>query len=313
MAFPVITASMLEGKGVAEPFPTRPKLPAAQMKEKFEEVVRDVAIPAINEISEKLNNGQGAQDMGARDPVTQVQAKLQEVLDALKAYTDQKVVAIGAGDMAMAVYDKNNGAVAAAGGIDGYILAKLDPGGQIATAGSVMDAVHPVGDVCIRMDEEDPGDLYGGTWELVSQGRMLVGRDPAAPEFDTVGKTGGSKLLQSHTHVGANHRHTGPSHAHTFSGSTGGGGAHSHGGKEGHYFMMWGGSGTNWNQAMGTPGYISSETSAVSNHTHTFSGTTAANGTGYTGYATGTTGSAGSGDAQNMPPYLVCNIWKRVA
>lgn len=35
---------------------------------------------------------------------------------------------------------------------------------------------HPVGSVDIRVDEQNPGDLYGGTWEKISQGRVLQGK-----------------------------------------------------------------------------------------------------------------------------------------
>jgi len=43
--------------------------------------------------------------------------------------------------------------------------------------------------------------IYGGTWVAWGTGRVPVGVDTGQTEFNTVGKTGGHKLLQSHTHA----------------------------------------------------------------------------------------------------------------
>ncbi len=61
----------------------------------------------------------------------------------------------------------------------------------------VFDMIHPVGDVVIRYDSANPGNLPGwqGTWQRIAEDRMLIGRG-SDPDFDTAGKTGGEK---SHT------------------------------------------------------------------------------------------------------------------
>lgn len=46
----------------------------------------------------------------------------------------------------------------------------------------------------------DPHNFYvGGNWERI-KGRVIVGVDEAQTEFDTTGKTGGSKFTELHTH-----------------------------------------------------------------------------------------------------------------
>lgn len=41
--------------------------------------------------------------------------------------------------------------------------------------------------------EFNPGDYYGGTWELYGVGRVTVCVDTSQPEFNTIKKTGGEK------------------------------------------------------------------------------------------------------------------------
>lgn len=61
----------------------------------------------------------------------------------------------------------------------------------------IADMIHPVGDTVIRTDNINPGTLYTGTtWQLISQGRVLIGADSTYP----LGSTGGN----------ASHSHTNP-------------------------------------------------------------------------------------------------------
>jgi hypothetical protein len=62
--------------------------------------------------------------------------------------------------------------------------------------------------------------IYGGTWVAWGTGRTMVGVDTSQTEFNTVEKTGGHKLLQSHTH---NLRSDARAHVYLYGG--GGGGA----------------------------------------------------------------------------------------
>ena len=133
----------------------------------------------------------------------------------------------------------------------------------LSEAANTFATNHPVGKLYISLDSTDPGDLYGvGTWKRVS-GKFLVGLDEADTDFDTSGEMGGTKT-HSHGDDFAVDDHTltvdqMPNHSHEYSrnaggsnvgsdqsypeqattlpeevttqtsGSTGGGGAHSHG------------------------------------------------------------------------------------
>lgn len=71
-------------------------------------------------------------------------------------------------------------------------------------AASVLLAIYPVGSVYINAANiNDPATLLGfGTWVEVGSGRVLVGLNASETEFDTIGKTGGSKdsAIINHTH-----------------------------------------------------------------------------------------------------------------
>lgn len=136
--FTKITDEDLAGKGVVGQ-PAVPGLSVKEMQESVEQIVREVAIPAINRLIEELADAPAAQSIGAQNPLSgNEKAALQTVLNAILnaaqqhasnkenphavtagqtgAYTksetdgriDEKVVEIGAGDMARAVYDPEN-------------------------------------------------------------------------------------------------------------------------------------------------------------------------------------------------------------
>jgi len=69
----------------------------------------------------------------------------------------------------------------------------------IAAIGSVL---YPVGSIYTNAAvSTNPATLLGfGTWVAFGAGRVPVGVDGSDSDFDTVGETGGSKFLQSHTH-----------------------------------------------------------------------------------------------------------------
>ena len=56
-----------------------------------------------------------------------------------------------------------------------------------------LDTFLKVGTVIERGDDINPSTIYGGTWQPYAQGRTTVGLDPDDPDFNEVGKTGGSK------------------------------------------------------------------------------------------------------------------------
>lgn len=59
---------------------------------------------------------------------------------------------------------------------------------------------YPIGSIYLSVDNTNPTKWFGGTWELIAQGRTLVGVDTNDTDFNTVKKTGGSKFLQKHYH-----------------------------------------------------------------------------------------------------------------
>ena len=133
----------------------------------------------------------------------------------------------------------------------------------------------------MSVNATNPGEIFGGTWELFSPGRTIVCVDTNQTEFNTVEKSGGSKELQSHTH--------------SFSATTESAGAHTHNlnrigaltndsDSHNRYFMT------------GTSTSAKIPTSSNGAHSHKVSGTS---------------GSSGTGNAKNLQPYITCYIWKR--
>ena len=66
---------------------------------------------------------------------------------------------------------------------------------------------YPVGSIYLSVNNTNPSRWFGGTWELIAQGRTLVGVDTSDADFNTVKKTGGEKKhtltvaeMPSHNH-----------------------------------------------------------------------------------------------------------------
>ena len=76
------------------------------------------------------------------------------------------------------------------------------------TSSNMFLKVYPVGSIYISTSSENPGNIYGGTWEEYGKGRTLVGVDSNDSDFSTVEKLGGEKThtltideMPSHNHV----------------------------------------------------------------------------------------------------------------
>lgn len=110
-------------------------------------------------------------------------------------------------------------------GDQGLAGAQGDTGPQ-GPPGDVSGA-WPIGSVFISVVSTNPATLLGfGTWAAIAAGRVLVGRDVADTDFDTVEETGGAKTQTPSAHVGtavddhAIHTHTYtqvPNHVHGLS------------------------------------------------------------------------------------------------
>lgn len=143
----------------------------------------------------------------------------------------------------------------------------------------LVDFCFPVGSVIDnQLEDFDPNETYpGSTWERYAQGKIPIGVDENDSDFDTAGKTGGTKS-ESLTAAQL------ASHGHTFSGTTGSAAVLA--GNENGDVKFSQTSTAGWGIK-----------NAV--HSHSFSGTTA---------------NAGNGQPHNnMPPYIAVYMWVRVA
>lgn len=161
-----------------------------------------------------------------------------------------------------------------------YVVHKR--GGEWYYLNNLLDNIYPIGSIFISTNTTNPSTYFGGTWERI-KGRFLLAADDSTYK---IGSTGGEA---THTLTTAEI----PSHNHT--GSTNSTGAHRHD----LYYRTVYSAGDDYNAvcrpSAGTA--ISNYMDSAGNHKHTF-----------------TTANTGSGNAHNnMPPYLVVYIWKRIS
>ena len=159
--------------------------------------------------------------------------------------------------------------------------------------------IYPVGSIYMSVVNTSPSVLFGGTWEQIKDTFLLATGDTYAN-----GSTGGEAThtlteneMPTHTHIQDTHNHTLNAHNHTQN-------PHSHTiGSLARYNIS--GKGV---AAVGD-GYGNSNNYKTGNTTATNKEATATNNP-----QTATNQNTGGGQAHNnMPPYLVVNIWKRTA
>lgn len=154
---------------------------------------------------------------------------------------------------------------------------------------------HPVGSIYESTDATSPEVLFGGTWESMEAGRVLVSSGTASTgTVYTVGAKDGEEAtgltipnLPPHSFSGTTSASGNHNHSMSLAQRHGGDGENTHGVA---YF-------SNGDTSKSSGGNATGYTNTTGNHTHTF-----------------TTNTLGSGvKHNNMMPYEVIYRWKRIA
>ena len=180
-------------------------------------------------------------------------------------------------------------------------------------------AAYPVGSIYMSINPTSPADIFGGTWEALDDGRVLIGAGSLHP----AGEEGGAEeVALALAEI--------PSHNHSLSvsGSTTSAGSHSHSrgsmnisGYINNALMdvatasgafSISGTGDSYGGGQGAANLKKdAKLTASSNWTGT---TSSAGSHSHTVSVSGSIGSAGGGEAHNnMQPYLSVYMWKRTA
>lgn len=172
---------------------------------------------------------------------------------------------------------------------------ELDKDGNLKVKSlTVSDSieVYPIGSIYMSINNTNPGLVFGGTWERIQDTFLL-----AAGNIYQNGTTGGEA---SHTLSGEEM----PYHYHSVNLNTSEAGVHSHGvwatyiGSSHHHYYDPGDALSNGSNG-GTKYHNPHSIHIAGNHVHSVNGITA--------------GVGGGRAHNNMPPYLVVYMWKRVA
>lgn len=154
---------------------------------------------------------------------------------------------------------------------------------------SIVDIVYPVGSIYMSINDVNPSELFGGSWEKI-EGKFLLGTSSSY----SLGGTGGSATVTLTTEQMPSHTHTQNSHTHGTGDTTQ------------KYFLKASGNVAVNQTKRAFPSTGSSQYSVYAPDKINIEEITATGGT------TATNKDTGGGQAHsNMPPYLVVNIWKR--
>lgn len=178
--------------------------------------------------------------------------------------------------------------------------------------GLTFDQIYPIGSIYMSVSEINPSSLFGGVWERIT-GRFLLGSGtPEQNNFNSFGTLTNEQLTSWYFHngeAGGEYQHTlsegeMPLHGHSMNFSTSESGTHSHqiaatfiGASHNHYYDP--GDALSNGSNNGTKYSNSSTIQVAGNHTHAVNGNT--------------NGAGGNLTHNNMPPFLVVNMWKRTA
>lgn len=160
--------------------------------------------------------------------------------------------------------------------------------GALKIAQSIMSLMYPVGSIYMSVNNTNPSNFFGGTWEVWGSGRVPVGINTNDTDFNTSEKTGGTKSVTlTEQQI--------PSHSHT--GTTGNA-------KTTGTMRVVGAVGTDY-ASNHTNGYdAGSYVEIGANSDYPASAH----------YHTITTNTTGGGQSHtNLQPYITCYMWKRTA
>lgn len=162
----------------------------------------------------------------------------------------------------------------------------------------IVDWIYPVGSIYMNINPVSPDLIFGGEWVRIKDKFLLSAGDNynAGDEGGEATHTLTENEMPSHTHIQDSHNHTQNAHNHTQN-------PHSHTiGSLARYVITGKG-----NAAVGN-GYGNVQNYKTGSTTATNKEATATNNP-----QTATNQNTGGGQAHNnMPPYLVVNIWRRI-
>lgn len=176
---------------------------------------------------------------------------------------------------------------------------------------SILQA-YPVGSIYLSVVETNPAELFGGTWEAIAPGRVLLGAGEYSSSISyTAGNTGG---VTSRTLTSSNI----PKHTHTVEIKET---AATHNHKNGVFDEVPAGNGplsTNYGAIKMYPTasqkVMAADTSAFGTNTQLYMGYTSATSAVHTHEVTvGYYGAKNPTEISVMQPYLVVYMWKRTA
>lgn len=143
-----------------------------------------------------------------------------------------------------------------------------------------MDNIYPIGSVFITTNTTNPSTYFGGTWERI-RGRFLLGADDSTYK---IGKTGGEAEHILSINETPYHEHISKNYS------------------------------KNWNAGIDIPSGKSYASSYIdSTGSWNFNGTSGVISGGEINEMANTSGIGGNQPHNNMPPYLVVYIWKRIS
>lgn len=164
---------------------------------------------------------------------------------------------------------------------------------------NVMLAAYPIGSIYMSTNSTDPGTLFGGTWQALNEGRVLIGASASHPAGE---KGGEEKHILTTNEM--------PSHTH--SGSTSSAGSHYH-----YAFNDETGSPYDWVSNSEYPNRGAQGGAAAERYTITGSSKTAnvgkTNSGGSHSHSMNLNNTGGGAAHNNMQPYLSVYMWTRTA